>query len=906
MTRALVTSSKYSPGNMTPEALEALFVGREKTLSDVLKRISASATGEGKHFILLVGARGVGKTHFVALAYHRLMTDPRYAPARKRLKVAYLNEEEWGVASFVDLLVRILNALASGHGDKELEARIERIYEIHEKDPETARELAQSTLIEYVGEHTLLLLCENLADLFAGLEEEGQKRWRSLIQEHPFWTILATTPALFADVQLQTSPFYGFFTERHLERLDFETAVQLLQKKAEIDERRELAGILGTPTGRARVRAIHHLAGGNHRVYVTMSEFLDRESLDDLVKPFMRMVDDLTPYYQDRMRQLSPQQRKLIEFLSRHETPAIVKEVARRCLISPQTAAKQLGELAKLGFVQSIRSGRTTYYELAEPLMRICVEVKDNKTQHLKLFVRFLREWFTARELELRLHSVCDSDMTRHRVDRLHIEMALRERAVLGEEMEPLTRALVAEADRCWEREEYDGVAEACARLCDERSDEIDHVRYVFSLRKLRRFVEASRRAAIAAKAYPQSHRIAHENAHVLALAGHNHEALVEADRAICLQPKCASCHCLRGDILMNLGLFTDVILNEEHVVRSGSHHVHSLARKARALLELEYLTEAESIAREICKEKHARGFGWSILSEIQFLRHDYKAALVSVDRAIRSNPQNAGYLCWRGSVLEALRDYEAIVANEDRILAIDPTHLHSIYSKVNALVSLRRFDEAEQVILEHVMLNPRNPALFDLDCAARTGARGFRVGAEHFAASYSTLRNDDSYLRVPDFNPVRVLARMMVVETHERGLLALAEQVTATRVILGKPGIDAFLADALMGLLRPLITGGLVQGQSWGEAVRTLSDTLSDLPECEIPLKLLGAAARYGQTHDVADLLDLPLELRDLLLDAFAEQSGTSSTKVVAPAPASPRRAAPATGRATRTRNAS
>src|SRR5580692_2440528 len=124
MTRALVTSSKYSPGNMTAEALEALFVGREKTLNDVLERVAASATGAGKHFILLVGARGVGKTHFIALFYHRLMTDPRYEKARKKLKIAYLNEEEWGVASFLDFLVRVLNALATGYGDKDLEAQV--------------------------------------------------------------------------------------------------------------------------------------------------------------------------------------------------------------------------------------------------------------------------------------------------------------------------------------------------------------------------------------------------------------------------------------------------------------------------------------------------------------------------------------------------------------------------------------------------------------------------------------------------------------------------------------------------------------------------------------------------------------------------------------------------------------
>ena len=65
--------------------------------------------------------------------------------------------------------------------------------------------------------------------------------------------------------------------------------------------------------------------------------------------------------------------------------------------MSHQTAAKQIGELETAGFVSRMRSGRNTYCELSEPLMRICIEVKDNKTQHFRLFVEFLRHWFTAR-----------------------------------------------------------------------------------------------------------------------------------------------------------------------------------------------------------------------------------------------------------------------------------------------------------------------------------------------------------------------------------------------------------------------------------------------------------------------------------------------------------------------------
>ena len=252
---------------------------------------------------------------------------------------------------------------------------------------------------------TLLLLCENLVDLFDGLGEEGQKRWRATIQEDGNWTIVASTPSLFSAITLQDNPFYGFFTIRTLTKIDFETGLELLGKKAVHEGDRELADFLRTPLGRARARAIHHLAAGNHRAYVVLFDFLDKESLENLVRPFMEMIDDLTPYYQDRMRQLAPAQRKIVEFLSLEGKPKTIKDISMPCLMSQQTCAKQIGELEAAGFVSRTRIGRNTFCELSEPLMRICIEVKDNKTQHFRLFVKLLRHWFTNRELDAAVES---------------------------------------------------------------------------------------------------------------------------------------------------------------------------------------------------------------------------------------------------------------------------------------------------------------------------------------------------------------------------------------------------------------------------------------------------------------------------------------------------------------------
>jgi DNA-binding transcriptional ArsR family regulator len=397
--------SRFTPSMMTPEALEALFIQREDLARRIVALIRDSALTLSKHHTLLIGPRGIGKTHLISLIYHRVQA---MGDLRDRLLIAWLREEEWGVTSFLDLLLRIFRALQAEYGDVVPTERIEAFYDL---PPKAAERAGVMLLKEVIGNRTLLVLVENLDDLFEGLGDEEQKRLRAYLQENPFCTILATAQSLFNGVSLQTSPFYGFFRIHHLEELTLEEATRLLTNIAHFEGDHELALLIQKPLGRARLRAIHHLAGGNHRVYVIFSQFLTRESLDELVDPFIRTLDDLTPYYQARMAWLSTQQRKIVEFLCDRRHAVSVKEIAQRCFITHQTASSQLKILLEMGYVRSTPVGRESYYELREPLMRLCVEVKKNRGGPIRLFVDFLRLWYSRSELQQQLESLQqDSD----------------------------------------------------------------------------------------------------------------------------------------------------------------------------------------------------------------------------------------------------------------------------------------------------------------------------------------------------------------------------------------------------------------------------------------------------------------------------------------------------------------
>ena len=400
--------SIFTPSRTNPDDLEAIFVQRATLLEDAVERVKESAGTDNKHHLLFVGPRGTGKTHFVTLLVHRLTQESKL---NDKLRIAWLNEDETST-TLLEFLHRIYVALIKRYPDEYKEKSLDSMYDL---SSEQAERWLINLLLEKLQQHTLLVVVENLDALFDSLGESGQKKLRAFIQEHPVLSIVATAQRLVDDLSKRTSAFFGFFQTEHLKVLTVEQAAELLGKIATLNKQDDVAAFLRTATGRARIRALHHLSGGNHRIYLVLSQFITRRSINALVQPFAKMVDEMTPYYQERIRWLPPQQRKIVEYLCSCERPATVKAISRRLFATPQTISSQLKDLRGKGYVRAAQRGRESLYEIAEPLMRICVEIKENQSDTpLAILVDFLRIWYDVEELNSRLGG-SDSKGMEHR-----------------------------------------------------------------------------------------------------------------------------------------------------------------------------------------------------------------------------------------------------------------------------------------------------------------------------------------------------------------------------------------------------------------------------------------------------------------------------------------------------------
>src|SRR6202167_513356 len=822
--------SRFSPSSMPSALLEQTLVQRQDLVRRLVELYVESAEGQSKHHVLLVGPRGIGKSHLAALVYHRLMASEGIA---SKLAIAWLDEDEWGVASFLDLLVKILRALGLDNKDLLGVAGL------------AVEKRAEQMLSEGLGGKTLLVIIENLDTVLRNLGEAGQKKLRALIQNSRKWSILATATALSEDIQRHASPFYGFFEIRNLQGLNDEDGITMLHRLAIAQGKTELAQFLTTPGGRARVRALQHLAQGNHRVLIVFYDFLDEDTRWDLLTLLCKTIDALTPYYQSQMKELSPQQRKLVDFLCRHRVPATVKTIASESFVSQQTAASQLKQLLEARYVRVERHGRESYYDQSEPLLRICVEAKSHGGEPLPLLVELLRYWFSRKELETRLRD------SRTGLDSYYFRAALHKYeegdghthlSLLVRESCAKLRKTIAKGDAVAER----GAAEELAEIAER--DE-DWVHYANALICLGDPASAVTRIEDASRAQPSDPATHWGLAKAYLACKRPQDALAAIDRALELNSKEDAFWGEKGTALEELRRYEEALTAFLEARRLDPLYSGYPAGAARMMFHLRRPRDAAKLLRGLVR----RGFKtFEILANLgaSLLASGEEAkALPVLKEASRLFPREAWGWVKLAQCELSLGDRKAAARTVNRALSLqtnDPGAQRFIGA---VLFALNREDEAAEILPMEAVAHGVFHDLVEL-----TG---------------QSLRTDE-----------------------------LKNRLAALRVRVSGPAWAAAFRGGVWEYLGKVAAG---DRPSSADALAALREFLGKLdagePELADLSRFADVMARYKATGDAKILLELPLEQRNLLVQAEGSSGESAAPNRVLPESApKPKQRRPAT----------
>jgi tetratricopeptide (TPR) repeat protein len=868
--------SRFTPSSMGSETLEAIFVQRHQLVEDLIEVIRESALTANKHFRLLIGGRGLGKTYTISIIYHRLS---KIDDLNDKLLIAWLREEEWGISSFLDLLIRIFRALEIKYPEEykaKLEQEIQLLYQMEQSDAENR---AAQLLREFVDKRTLLLLMENLDDIFNGLGDLGQKQFRAYLQNYSFITILATTQRLFHGVKQKNSPFYGFFYPQYLEQLELDEVVDLLKRIAKLEEKKDLENFIESPTGRDRIKAIHYLAGGNHRVYVIFAEFLTRQSLDELVEPFMQTLDELTPYYQARMQWLSPQQRKIVDFLCDRRHPVTVKEIASYCFISHQTASSQLKDLRTKSYVKVEEIGRESFYDLQEILMRFCLEVKKQKDKPIKLIIEFLRCWYTRDELQIRLKKLnrevhklisdrafedcLSKPKDSYTLEKQYIELALEKKE---KEQDPRIKAYWLEYKNCLETTKSSQNIENALNYLEKLIAFNDDDSLVWRqkgvcLHNLERYEEAIASYDRALKTNSKYYFAWVDRGLAFEKLDKYEEVVASYDRALEIKSDRYEVWNNRGTALGKLGKHEEAVASFDRAIKIERDQDKAWYNRGISLSNLGRHEEAlSSFDRtiEINPEKdlawHNRGVALSDLGR-------YEEALASFERTIEINPENE--LAWhnRGIALGDLGRHEEALAIFERTIEINAENESAWYNRGIALSNLGKYKEAIASFDRAIELNNKDTSIFFNRTIALLGLNRWDEAIVSLKNALDLL-TDDKKTASEDIE----LITSNLFNYHIHNQKVGKNRIKTILKIFNDYKLSSALSQGIVKNIPDLMSEMVSDkaAQIWLETWQELTNNRS---EFQIPLRFLNTAVRYKQTKgDRRVLLKLPMEERNLL----------------------------------------
>lgn len=377
----------FTPTAVPPDRLDDITVGNGDIIDRLVDRLQRAATGAARAHTLVVGARGSGKTHAIAVALHR----SQVAVGGERLAVGWIAEDALSIGSYVDLLVEIIRVLDGGRTPEARRLRQAR------NGPALER-----LLLDIADDRPLVIVLENLDRIFRALGQPGQHALRGFVETASSVLLIASTPLLFAGVSSRDEPWYGSFGVEHLPAFTADDGATLMRRLASEEGNNELAAFVGSPSGRSRLQAIEHLAGGSPRLWHILSGCATVSALDDLVPAVESLLDELAPYYQQRLWELPSTEQKLVVELGRDAPVRPVRDLAEATGLSAQAAATALGRLAEARWVRARKAPgtdqRVTHYELREPLLRHHLSYRDNRGAALPFVVEFLRVWFSQEE----------------------------------------------------------------------------------------------------------------------------------------------------------------------------------------------------------------------------------------------------------------------------------------------------------------------------------------------------------------------------------------------------------------------------------------------------------------------------------------------------------------------------
>jgi hypothetical protein len=400
----------FSPWLADPEQLSRTLVGNEEIIRDFLARLAAMDKGSSANHVLLVGPRGIGKTHLLCLTGHyvsrRLPVPENWAFSASDWSCVLFTEEEYaGQNSLANFLLTLFEKLSEAMPG---ESRLCLPSDLAGKPDKVVVECCFETLrgLHEKTDKRLLVLVDNLQKILQQWTTEEHHQFRKFLSAGRFVVILGSAPSVFREVLDQKAALHDFFEIRILSELSSDQVMELLARRFQEDQRADEFNSRREELAR-KVSAIEVLTGGNPRLILFLYQIATGSTFWEIETALRMLLEELREYFVRRFDELPDQARKILDTIAQMPGPATPSEIAAAARVRPQLVNAQLQRLKSNHLVRQIKMKRqrATRYDITERLFRIWRQTATVAgRQCFKFLADFLRLYFTPDEVQSLYH----------------------------------------------------------------------------------------------------------------------------------------------------------------------------------------------------------------------------------------------------------------------------------------------------------------------------------------------------------------------------------------------------------------------------------------------------------------------------------------------------------------------
>ena len=741
----------YNPRKKSSQELKKSLVGNDRwdVLNNILKELSIG-DGEGpKQHWMIVGPRGIGKSHLMILLYHKINENRKLT----KLWIPILFPENLRMAgNLTRFLERAANEILLEFDQEknpishEMKQKIQKIRKV----PLQERADYLFSILSWVHRKTgkyILLITENLQQLLGKkIIPIEQKKLRAFLQTSDAVLIIGSATTIFDALHDHSHPFYHFFHIRRLEDLSFDDMKTLIISLLSESERPEL--IKEVEDRDARLKTLYSFTGGNPRMAVFLSDIIKTEVPDEMLELMDNILDQLTPYFEAILNDIPDYLEEIVNTLAAFEPAQSPREIADHLEAPQATIRNYLKQLKETGYVRiAFSKGKSNYYCLNEYLYRIWYQMRDSGH-------REETRWLM--ELLLMLYSP---------------DFIIKEKNKAGavddvEEMAyPYKKFIVQAAGFIESNPDYCKVIESCvdSMITDEKKsiksqkeEELfkEAIKYIKSekfdmaikickdiiklnprslggyglsgecLRKQGNYDEAIEKFKKIAGINPKSERAFIAWGECLREQEHYDEAIEKYKKAIEINPESEPVYWLWGDCLREQERYKESIEKFKEAIKIDSKSYASYGAMGDCFRELSLYDEAEKQYKKAIEinnkyEDAYKAWGFCLLKQER-----YKEAIEKYKKAIEINPESEQANRDWGVCLGELEHYEEAIEKFKQAIEINPESEDGYGSWGVYLGKLERYDEAIEKFKKVIELNPKSEQayMFLSDCLREQG----------------------------------------------------------------------------------------------------------------------------------------------------------------------------------------